>query len=157
MNFAALNNFPILEKIGGVVGFQSVVVVIDVQKNRKGDYEIFQKNGSQKANITLENYLQKLSEIGVGEIVINSIDKDGTMSGYDLALVKIVRDSTDMPITVLGGAGQYSDFTKLIKINPIIGVAAGSLFVFKGVFRAVLINYPSYEEKLHIITEANKF
>lgn len=152
INSAAINNIELLTQIGHLVGFQSVVVVIDVLKNKQGNYDVYLKNGANKTEINFENYLKKLSEVGVGEIVINSIDRDGTMSGYDIELVKITRNLTEMPITILGGAGKFSDLSEVISLYPIIGVAAGSLFIYKGVYKAVLINYPSLEEKVSIIT-----
>jgi cyclase len=91
--------------------------------------------------------IQELNKIGIGEIVVNSIDKDGAMNGYDLQLISMVRDLTDFPMTVLGGAGSVIDMKLLISKYKIIGVAAGSLFVFKGKYRAVLINYPNRAEK----------
>ena len=87
------------------------------------------------------------ADYGVGEIVVNSIDKDGTMAGYDVNLVERIRDIVDVPLTILGGAGSFDDIHQLIDRFEIIGAAAGSLFVFKGKYRAVLINYPSIEEK----------
>ncbi|HSO67899.1 MAG TPA: HisA/HisF-related TIM barrel protein, partial [Desulfatirhabdiaceae bacterium] len=80
-------------------------------------------------------------------IVINSIDNDGMMKGYDFALVKKMRDSISIQLTILGGAGSLNDIGKLIQDHGVIGAAAGSLFVFKGVYRAVLINYPNRAEK----------
>ena len=80
--------------------------------------------------------------LGAGEIVINSIDRDGTMKGYDMTLAEKIRNVTSLPLTVLGGAGSLEDIGKLIKHFGIIGASSGSLFVFKGVYKAVLINYP---------------
>ena len=151
INFAALNNFPLLKNIGKAVGMQSVVVVIDVRRNKSDGYDIYQTNGKQKVEMPLEEYLCKLNEIEVGEIVINSIDKDGTMHGFDLKLADFVREKTDMPITILGGAGSYTDLKQLVERYSIIGAAAGSLFVFKGKFRAVLISYPLKHEKKSIL------
>ena len=94
----------------------------------------------------LELALQ-MERLGAGEIVINSIDNDGLMKGYDLALVEKIRESISVPLTVLGGAGSLHDIGQLINKYGAIGAAAGSLFVFKGVYRAVLINYPNREEK----------
>ncbi|HNH42132.1 MAG TPA: HisA/HisF-related TIM barrel protein, partial [Saprospiraceae bacterium] len=117
----------------------------------KTTYEIYTKNGREKSGKKLENFLKELNDIGVGEIVINSIDRDGTMEGYDNTLVKLVRDAVDIPITILGGAGSHEDIKSLIKDYKIIGAAAGSLFVFKGKYRAVLINYPNRIEKRNIL------
>ena len=83
----------------------------------------------------------------MGEIVINSIDHDGKMNGYDIQLIDLVREATDIPMTVLGGAGSYGDIRSVISRYKTIGVAAGSLFVFKGKYKAVLISYPDKQEK----------
>ena len=88
-----------------------------------------------------------MERIGAGEIVINSIDNDGVMKGYDLTLIDKIRESISVPMSVLGGAGSLKDLGQLISRYGIIGAAAGSLFVFKGIYRAVLINYPSHSEK----------
>jgi cyclase len=84
---------------------------------------------------------------GAGELIVNAIHCDGVMKGYDLELARRVRESTSLPITVMGGAGSLRDISALIQALGTIGAAAGSLFVFKGSFRAVLINYPSRSEK----------
>jgi cyclase len=147
---AAVNNFSLLSEIGKAVGMQSVVVVIDAKKRNfmsSGDYDVYIKNGKVKTLLKIRDFLTDLNKIGVGEIVVNSIDADGTMSGYDYALAEMARELTDVPITILGGAGSYDDIKKLINKFKIIGAAAGSLFVFKGKYRAVLISYPSKEEK----------
>ena len=149
---AAVRNFPLLKEIGKAVGMQSVIVVIDVKKKTLiGGYDIYIKNGKEKSDLKLNQFLEDLNRIGVGEIVINSIDRDGTMSGYDYELTDMVRMITDMPITILGGARDLEDIKKLIRQYKIIGAAAGSLFVFKGKYRAVLISYPDKQEKLNII------
>lgn len=151
LSTSAVLNLELLKEIGKAVGVQSVVVVIDVKKKKSllGNisYEIYINNAKTKVDISLEDYILKLNSIGVGEIVINSIDGDGEMKGYDNALVRIVRELTEVPLTVLGGAGTLDDIKNLISEFKIIGAAAGSLFVFKGKYKAVLINYPNKEEK----------
>ena len=150
LSSAAINNISILSEIGMAVGMQSVVVVIDAKKRSLlggGGYDIYIKNGKEKTGINIKDYLLELNRIGVGEIVINSIDADGSMLGYDYTLATLARELTDLPITILGGAGSYEDLKNLIKKFNIIGAAAGSLFVFKGKYRAVLISYPSKIEK----------
>lgn len=145
---AAVLNIEILEKIGQAVGIQSVVVVLDVKKKGLlGSYEIYIHNGKKSTGIKLKEFIKKLNDIGVGEIVVNSIDKDGKMDGYDTVLIDNVRNEFDGPMTVLGGAGSYDDIKAIIKKYKVIGVAAGSLFVFKGKYRAVLISYPNKIEK----------
>jgi cyclase len=145
---AALSNIELCREIGTAIGNQSVVVVIDVKKKKLfRDYDIYTHNGTKKSKWKLSNFIGKLDEIGIGEIVINSIDNDGTMKGYDVDLIESIRKKCSMPITVLGGAGSLDDIKKIIAKFKIIGVAAGSLFVFKGKFRAVLINYPNRQER----------
>lgn len=145
---AAIDNFDIIAQIGQTVGIQSVVVVLDVKKKSfLGGYEIFIHNGKKATGIKLKEFVQRLDKIGVGEIVINSIDRDGKMEGYDFALMDMVRELTEAPLTVLGGAGSMNDIKAAIVRYKVIGAAAGSLFVFKGKYRAVLISYPNGAEK----------
>ena len=100
-------------------------------------------------------WAKQVEELGAGEVVINSIDQDGGMKGYDLTLVDRVRRATTLPMTVLGGAGSLSDLDALVHRFGIIGAAAGSLFVFKGKYKAVLINYPSRVEKDALCAKAS--
>jgi cyclase len=90
-------------------------------------------------------------EFGAGEILVNSIDRDGAMGGYDLDLVQLVRDAVRCPVTALGGAGSLADIEALIARFGTIGASAGSLFVFKGVYRAVLINYPKRVDRDRLV------
>jgi len=145
---AALQNTKLLKDIADAVGIQSVVVVIDIKKKKFfGGYEIVTHNGKKTADVKLERFLAELNEIGIGELVINSVDEDGKMNGYDFKLFDIIRKETDMPMTILGGAGSIDDIRVAIERYQTIGVSAGSLFVFKGKYRAVLISYPSINER----------
>jgi len=128
------------------VGRQSVVVVMDVKKTNAG-YRLFLNNATDATELAPVEFAKRMEELGAGEIVINSIDQDGVMKGYDLELVRLIRPAVTVPITVLGGAGKLEHIQALIREFGIIGAAAGSLFVFKGVFRAVLINYPTPGDK----------
>jgi len=149
LSCSALNDIELCQQIGDIIGNQSVVVVIDVKKKKLfGGYDIYTHNGTKKSKWNLFDFIAKLEEIGIGEIVINSIDNDGVMQGYDIPLLESVREKCTMPITVLGGAGSLEDIKKMISKFKTIGVAAGSLFVFKGKYRAVLISYPNRQERL---------
>lgn len=149
----AINNPKIVSQAAEVVGNQSIVVVLDVKKRLLGGkYEVWTHNGQKNEKKCPIELAQEMEKLGAGEIVINSIDNDGIMKGYDFNLVSKVRNSINIPLTVLGGAGSLNDITKLINEYGIIGAAAGSLFVFKGVYRAVLINYPNRTEKDELIT-----
>ena len=97
-----------------------------------------------------------MEALGAGEVVINSIDRDGVMKGYDFQIVNEIREAISLPITVLGGAGSLKTLQALIHSFGIIGAAAGSLFVFKGIYRAVLINYPSRAEKDALVTHGHQ-
>ena len=143
-----LIDIELCQQIGDIIGNQSVVVVIDVKKKKLfGGYDIYTHNGTKKSKWNYLDFIAKLEEIGIGEIVINSIDNDGVMQGYDIPLLESVREKCTMPITALGGAGSLEDIKKMISKFKTIGVAAGSLFVFKGKYRAVLISYPNREER----------
>ncbi|WP_018127113.1 AglZ/HisF2 family acetamidino modification protein [Balneola vulgaris] len=151
-----LESPEILSEVSEEVGSQSVVAVLDVKKSTFSGYHLRTCNGEKKSNIDIFKFVAGLKDIGVGELVINSIDKEGTMSGYDLDLVRKIRENTNLPLTIIGGAGSYNDIKELINEFGIIGVAAGSLFVFRGKFRAVLINYPTIEQKREIFQQLTK-
>lgn len=145
---AAIENPDMIADASRRAGAQSVVVVLDIKKSgllRR--YEVFTHNGRRKTGASPEEVMARSIDLGAGEIVINAIDADGTMTGYDLDLVDRLRENCTVPMTVLGGAGSLNDVQKLIVRHGVIGAAAGSLFVFKGKYRAVLIQYPGRDEK----------
>jgi cyclase len=151
LSSAAIENINLLEEIGLAVGKQSVVVVVDAKKKGLlGDYYVFTHNGTKSTGLKVVDFVRNIENIGVGEIVINSIDRDGTMKGYDINLIDLIRNNVNVPITVLGGAGNYMDISSIISRYKVIGVAAGSIFVFKGKYKAVLISYPNMNEKAEI-------
>jgi cyclase len=147
LSSSVLQNPELITAISERVGSQSVIVVLDVKKKLLGSYEVYTHNGKKATGINPIKFAEEAQELGAGEIVINSIDKDGVMKGYDLDLIAKVREKITLPMTVLGGAGSLEDIEKVIGIHGVIGVAAGSLFVFKGPYKAVLINYPNQLEK----------
>jgi len=150
---AAVSNPGLVAEIARRVGSQSVVVVLDVKKKLFGGYELYTHNGKKATGKSPFEFAARMEELGAGEIVINSIDQDGMMKGYDMNLVEKIRKSITLPLTVLGGAGSLADIGKLISGYGVIGAAAGSLFVFKGIYKAVLINYPNWQEKDKLIDE----
>jgi len=151
LSSAAIEDIDIIKKITNRVGIQSVVIVLDVKKKFLGGYEVFIRNGKIKTGIDPIEFVQKLEKLGIGEIVINSIDNDGAMEGYDFNIIDKIKKIATVPITVLGGAGSLNDIKKVITKYKIIGVAAGSLFVFKGKYKAVLISYPNHHDKIKLI------
>ena len=148
----AIEDPSIISEISNKVGAQSVIVVLDVKKNRfSKKYSIYTKNGTLKSKYNPIDFSKRIQQEGCGEIVINSIDKDGGMNGYDYEIIDQIRNVVSIPLTVLGGAGSLDDIGGLINEHGIIGASAGSLFVFKGKYRAVLINYPNSDEKETLI------
>ncbi len=136
------------------VGNQSVVVVMDVKKKYYSEeYEIWSYNGTKNTEINPVEFAQKMEKLGAGEIVINSIDNDGVMQGFDFTLIQLIREVLNIPMTVMGGAGSLDDIGKVIERYGIIGVAVGSHFVFNGKYKAVLISYPSRSEKDNLINK----
>ena len=145
---AAVQNPELISRAAKRVGSQSIVVVMDIkQVGFSRRYEIFTHNGTHKTGLQPVEFAQRAQALGAGEILINTIDHDGEMKGYDLELVDQIREVVSLPLSVLGGAGSLGDIEGLIRRYGIIGAAAGSLFVFKGKYRAVLINYPNRSEK----------
>ncbi len=138
----------LVKEMSSAVGQQSVVAVLDIKKSGlMKKYRLFTLNGRKEEKWDPFDLALELQSIGVGEVVINSIDNDGSMMGYDMKLNTRMRDILDLPITFLGGAGSLSDIESLIQQFGPVGAAAGSLFVFKGKYRAVLINYPNETQK----------
>jgi len=147
---SAVANPDLLTRIAGAIGRQSVVAVLDVKKKTglfaKG-YSLCTHNAKQVHAADPVAFAQQLQAAGAGEIVINAVDRDGEMKGYDLELAQQMRQALKVPLTVLGGAGSLEHIGELLARCGVIGAAAGSLFVFKGPYRAVLINYPTPQQK----------
>lgn len=145
---AAIQNPDLVRKIAQEIGSQSVVVVLDVKKKLLGGrYDVWINNGKKNTGKCLLDMCNEFQEQGVGEIVINSIEYDGVMKGYNFDVADKVHQKVHVPLTILGGAGSLEDVGALISKFGVVGAAAGSLFVFKGVYKAVLINYPTFSER----------
>jgi len=155
LSSAALEDPGLISRTAEEIGSQSVVVVLDVKRRPLGkEYEVWTHNGRRNTGTTVLEAALDAQSRGVGEIVVNSIDNDGQMKGYDLVLAARLRQALRVPMTVLGGAGSLADIGKLIETCGVLGAAAGSLFVFKGAYKAVLINYPNPDQKDDIIRNA---
>lgn len=152
---AAVESPELITRIADEIGRQSVVVVLDVKKRMFGkDYDVATRNARNNTKQSVFDLAIQAEKYGAGELVINSIDLDGEMKGYDLALAERIRQTVRIPITILGGAGALSDLESLIRACGVIGASAGSLFVFKGVYKAVLINYPTLAQRDEMIRRA---
>ena len=156
---AAIANSSLLTEMAAAVGRQSVVAVLDVRKRSglfaKG-YEVCTHNAKTAHKLDPVALARQLQDAGAGEIVVNSVDRDGQMQGYDLELAMQFKQALKVPVTFLGGAGSLDHLGELVSRLGVVGAAAGSLFVFKGKYRAVLINYPTPEQKKQLCHEALK-
>lgn len=140
LNSAIFTDRDLIEDVIKIYGSQSIVASLDVKKDIWGNYRVYSNSGKKKQNLSLDSCIELIQEIGFGELIINNIDKDGTMLGYDIELIDKVSSMLNIPVVAVGGAGVISDFVKAIKAGA-SAVAAGSMFVFQGVHKAVLISY----------------
>lgn len=146
VNSAAYASTEVIRAAAEVFGSQAVVGAVDVRKPFFGAWKPMAKSGTVDAGVTLDAHVQALVKAGAGEIFINSIDRDGTMAGFDLDLIRRVSSAVDVPVIAGGGAGSVDHLREAVQQGGASAVAAGSLFVFHGKHRAVLINYPSAAE-----------
>lgn len=145
---AAVLDSSLISRIAEEIGRQSVVIVIDVKKRMfSKEYDVWINNGKQNTKLNALEFAVQAAKLGAGEIVVNAIEHDGKMKGYDITLATRLREVVNIPITILGGAGSLGDMQALFAKCGVVGAAAGSLFVFKGVYRAVLISYPNSQQK----------
>lgn len=142
LNAAAFNNQDLVSDGARYVGSQSIVVSIDVKKSWLGKHKVFINNGSKDTGLDPVKYALQMQETGAGEILLNSIDRDGTFGGYDLDLITAVSNAVNIPVVAIGGASAVEDFAAAIHAGA-SAAAAGSLFVFQRPHHAVLISYPS--------------
>jgi cyclase len=127
-------------------GSSTIAVSIDVKREFLKGNVVYVKGGTQSTGLTPVVYARRIEDAGAGEILINSIDRDGVMEGFDIELIKSISNSIRIPVIACGGAGTLNDFKLAVKEGGASAVAAGSFFVFHGKRRAVLITYPSYSE-----------
>jgi imidazole glycerol-phosphate synthase subunit HisF len=146
INTFATKNPEFIKEASSEFGSSTIVVSIDVKKSILGKYQVYILSGSMVTKYNVIEFAKLIEEMGAGELLLNSIDRDGMMSGFDLDLIKSVSEVVRIPVVAMGGAGKYEDLAKAINLGYASAVAAGSLFVFHGTRKAVLINYPTREE-----------
>ncbi len=142
----ALNDLDFLEEAVNRFGSSTIVVCLDIKKNFWGNYTVYTHNATRKFDMDLSELIGHLNRISIGELIVNSIDRDGTMQGYDQELLGKVAKLADMPVVALGGAGNISHMKEVTDAAGISAVAAGSMFVFHGKHKAVLITYLNQSE-----------
>lgn len=142
VNTKAIETPDFINEVADIFGRQSIVVSIDVKRRKNGFYEVFSNSGTKSTALDPVKWALHAESMGAGEIFINSVDMDGTFQGYDIELIRSVSDLVDIPVIACGGAGSPEDLEEAIKQGHASAAAAGSLFVFYGRRKAVLINYP---------------
>ena len=142
----AVLNPGLLKEAASIFGNQSVIVTVDIKKDFWGKQKVFINNSKKNTKLNTLEFIKKLEELGSGEIVVNSIDNDGVMNGYDVELLKNIKQNSKIPIIALGGAGKLEHIKEVFDIAKVDAVACGSMFVYQGVLKGVLISYPPYEK-----------
>ena len=158
MSSSVIAKPSLVEAAAKSVGSQSVVVVLDIFKKENlfgASYQVKTHNAKVQVDAEPFDLIKRFQDLGAGEIVINSINNDGAMKGYDLDFIAKVKALVNIPITFLGGAGSYDHFMELFNHVGLVGAGAGSFFVFKGKYRAVLINYPNPDKKKSLFPNIN--
>ena len=152
LNKMALTQPEFISRIAERFGTQSVAVSMDVKKNWLGKYRLYSDNGSKIVREDPEELAARFEKMGAGEILLNSIDRDGTYEGYDIEILQRVSNAVTIPVIACGGASGIDDFRMAVTDGHASAVAAGSMFVFQRPHHAVLISYPSpveLKEKLY--------
>jgi cyclase len=146
INSAFSYNPYLIKEASDFAGSSSVVLGVDIKPNRLNKYLVYTESGSKKLSIDIESYIQEGIKFGCGEVLLNSIDRDGMMTGYPLEMLGKLVKSIEVPMIVCGGAGSIQDLSLAVNKAKVSAVAAGSLFVYYGKQKAVLINFPSEDE-----------
>jgi cyclase len=149
LNSILFSKIDIVQKIANVYGAQAVVGSIDVKKNIFGNYKVYSHSGTKKTNYTPVDWARILEENGIGEIIVNVIDRDGTWYGYDEIIINQIADSVTVPVIASCGAGNIDDFNKAVSAGA-SAVAAGSMFVYQKKGMGVLISFPTGYKLLKI-------
>lgn len=141
LNSEAAGNFEFVENSTRIFGSSTVVLSIDAIRNKFGNYEVLTHSATCSTGFKPDDYARQLEDCGIGEILVNSVNLDGTMQGYDLELIKLIANAVNVPVIACGGAGNLNHFRNAAD-NGASAMAAGSMFVFHGKHRGILINYP---------------
>ena len=150
VNAAAVEAPTAVTEIADRLGSSTLVVAIDAARTREGSWEVMTHSAERRTGRDVRAHAEAMAELGAGEIFLNSVDRDGTMEGYDLDLVRAVSSSVDVPVVACGGAGHLGHLASVVQEAGAAAAAAGSLFVFHGRHRAVLITYPSYPTRAEL-------
>ena len=153
VNSAAVERPALVEEIADRLGSSTLVVGIDANASTDGRYEVVTRSATKSSGRRVQDYASAMAAAGAGELLLTSVDRDGTRLGYDLELISRVAGSVSIPVVACGGAGHVDDLVRAIREGGAAAAAAGSLFVFRGPQRAVLITYPSYERRAELFEQ----
>ncbi len=146
INSSAVANPDFIKQAAESFGSSTISVCIDVKKNFFGNIQTWALSGTKATGILPEDFAQLMEEKGAGEIIIQSIERDGMMCGYDLDLIKKISKAVSIPVVALGGAGNLNHLKQAYVEGFANGLAGGSIFVYQGPYKGVLINYPDKKE-----------
>ena len=142
INTAALDRQSLITEISSEFGSQSLIVSIDARKTRLGGHRVYRDRGRTKTNLIPSSHARRVVSLGAGELLVTSVDRDGTWTGYDLQLVRSITDSVGVPVIACGGAGRLEDFAEAVSVGGASAVAAGSMVVYQRQGFGVLVNFP---------------
>ena len=146
INSQAVQNPEFIKEAAETFGSSTIVVCIDVKKDFWGKEQTWIANGTKATGLNPVNFAKLVEEKGAGEIIIQAIGKDGMMAGYDTELVRRISSTVTIPVIALGGAGNLAHLKEAYQKGYANGLAAGSMFVYQGKQKGVLISYPSTKE-----------
>lgn len=146
INSYAVENPSFVKELAGFFGNQSIIVSIDVKKTWLGKNIVYAHGGKTVTQHDPVEWAKYMEAMGGGEILLTSIDRDGTYEGYDIELIRMVSAAVTIPVIACGGAGRLEDFTEAVRSGGASAVAAGSMVVYQGKNKGVLINFPARQE-----------
>jgi cyclase len=142
INSAALDNPAFIKEASDNFGSSTITVCIDIKKSLLGKYQVYSHKTKKVLSLNYLDYVKMIEDAGAGEIIIQSVDNDGVMKGYDHKLYETLSKEISIPLIALGGAGSVGDMEKLWENSAVNSFSAGSMFVYYGKMKGVLINYP---------------
>jgi cyclase len=152
INTAAVEGGSLIDELCDQLGSSTIVVSIDAARRTDGTYEVMTTGGTKASGLDARAFAIDVARRGAGELLVTSINRDGTMTGYDIDLIHQVSSAVPIPVVACGGAGSYSDIAQVIRDGGAAAAAAGSMFVFQGRRRAVLITYPSFQVRSQLFS-----
>jgi cyclase len=151
LNSSVIENQRLINDAAEVFGSQSIIISIDVKKNLFGKYQVYTHSGEKNSKKDPAEYAKTVEKAGAGEILLNSIDRDGTWNGFDIDLIKSITDAVGIPVIAVGGAGNLEHISEAVHKGGASAIAIGSMAVYQGKDLGVLINFPTRDRLENII------